>query len=165
MHLQLDAVTVSVDAFEIEPKLAQRASANVADLSNVTIHSRSASEGLLPECDVVYVSAGATGPLDSWLDALRPGGRLLLPVTPGQGAGGMLLITRSAAESFDARFICRALFIPCAGARDEETAQRLTEAFKREDFKDVKSLRRHTAPDESCWCAGPGWWLSRAGNA
>lgn len=24
---------------------------------------------------------------------------------------------------------------------------------------------RRTAPDESCWCAGPGWWLSKAGNA
>jgi protein-L-isoaspartate(D-aspartate) O-methyltransferase len=153
----------SVDAYEIEPELAQRAAANVADLSNVTVHPRSASEGALPECDLIYVSAGATGPLDSWLDALRPGGRLLVPVTPGQGAGAMLLVTRSSPDRFDARFVCRALFIPCAGARDEETAQRLTEAFKREDFKDVKSLRRHTPPDESCWCAGPSWWLSTSG--
>jgi protein-L-isoaspartate(D-aspartate) O-methyltransferase len=153
----------SVDAYEIEPELAQRATANLADLPNVTVHPRSASEGALPECDVIYVSAGATGPLDSWLDALRPGGRLLVPVTPGQGAGAMLLVTRSSADRFDARFVCRALFIPCAGARDEETAQRLTEAFKREDFKGVKSLRRHTPPDESCWCAGPSWWLSTSG--
>jgi hypothetical protein len=90
--------------------------------------------------------------------------RLLVPVTPGQGAGAMLLVTRTSPGAFDARFVCRAMFIPCAGARDEETAKRLTEAFKREDFKDVKSLRRHTPPDESCWCAGPGWWLSTAGN-
>lgn len=154
----------SVDAFEIDSELAQQAAANLADLANVKVHSRSASEGALPECDVIYVSAGATGPLDSWLDALRPGGRLLVPVTPAQGAGAMLLVTRTALDRFDARFVCRALFIPCAGARDEETAQRLTEVFKREDFKDVKSLRRHTPPDESCWCAGPSWWLSTSVN-
>ena len=92
------------------------------------------------------------------------GGRLLVPVTPAQGAGGMLLVTRTPADRFDARFVCRALFIPCAGARDEETARRLTEAFKREEFKDVKSLRRNTPPDDTCWCAGPSWWLSTAGN-
>ncbi|HEV7504097.1 MAG TPA: protein-L-isoaspartate(D-aspartate) O-methyltransferase [Thermoanaerobaculia bacterium] len=154
----------SVDAYEIEPDLAQRATANLADLSNVTVHPRSASEGALPECDVIYVSAGATGPLDSWLDALRPDGRLLMPLTPGQGAGAMLLVTRTSPDRFDARFVCRALFIPCAGARDEETAQRLSEAFKREDFKDVKSLHRHTPPDDTCWCAGPSWWLSTSEN-
>jgi len=154
----------SVDAYEIEPDLAQRATANLADLSNATVHTRSASEGALPECDVIYVSAGATGPLDTWLDALRSGGRLLVPVTPAQGAGGILLVTRTSPDRFDARFICRALFIPCSGARDEETAQRLTEAFKREDFKDVKSLRRNTPPDETCWCAGPAWWLSTSGS-
>ena len=33
-------------------------------------------------------------------------------------------------------------------------------AFKRDDLKDVKSLRRGTEPDETCWCAGVGWWLS-----
>jgi len=162
---QLVGPSGSVDAFEIEPDLAQRAAANLADFSNVKVHPRSASEGALPECDAIYVSAGATGPLDSWLDALRPGGRLLVPLTPAQGAGAMLLVTRTSPDCFDARFVCRALFIPCAGARDEETGKRLTEAFQREDFKDVKSLRRHTPPDESCWCAGPGWWLSTAGNS
>jgi len=161
---QLVGPTGSVVAYEIEPDLAQRATANLADLSQVTVHARSASEGPLPDCDVLYVSAGATGPLDSWLDALRPGGRLLVPLTPAQGAGAMLLVTRGEADRFEARFVCRAMFIPCAGARDEETAQRLSEAFKREDLKDVKSLRRGTPPDETCWCAGQGWWLSTAGK-
>ena len=49
-----------------------------------------------------------------------------------------------------------------AGARDDETAQRLTEAFKRDDLRNVQSLRRGTPPDETCWCAGSGWWLSTA---
>ncbi|HEX3556810.1 MAG TPA: protein-L-isoaspartate(D-aspartate) O-methyltransferase [Thermoanaerobaculia bacterium] len=157
---QLVGPTGTVVAYEIEPDLAQRATTNLADFSQVAVHARSASEGALPECDILYGSAGVTGPLDSWLDAIRPGGRLLVPLTPAQGAGAMLLVTRTSPDRFEARFVCRAMFIPCTGARDEETAQRLTEAFKREDMKDVKSLRRGTPPDETCWCAGPGWWLS-----
>jgi len=154
--------TGSVTGYEIDPELAQRAAENLADLPDVTVHHRSGSEGSLPECDVIYINAGATGPLDLWLDALRPGGRLLFPLTPAEGAGGMLLITRAGADSYDARFVCRALFIPCAGARDEETAKKLSEAFRRDDLKDVKSLRRRTPPDETAWCSGNGWWLSKA---
>jgi protein-L-isoaspartate(D-aspartate) O-methyltransferase len=60
----------------------------------------------------------------------------------------------------EARILCRALFIPCIGARDDETAQRLTAAFQRPDT--VRSLHRNTSPDETCWCAGQGWWLSPA---
>ena len=60
------------------------------------------------ECDAIYVSAGATLPLDSWADALRPNGRLLFPLTPGDrpsgapGAGAMLLPTRVSADDFRA---------------------------------------------------------------
>jgi protein-L-isoaspartate(D-aspartate) O-methyltransferase len=150
----------AVHGYEIEERLAQRAVSNLADLPHVTIHSRSGSEGPLPECDVLYVSAGATEPLDVWLDALRPGGRLLFPLTPAQGAGSLLLVTRAAEDRFAARFLGRVMFIPCAGAREEETAKKLTEAFQRDDLKTVQSLQRGTPPDETCWCAGNGWWLS-----
>jgi protein-L-isoaspartate(D-aspartate) O-methyltransferase len=150
-----------VDGYEIEERLAQRAALNLTDLPHATVHSRSGSEGPLPECDVLYVSAGATAPLDVWLDALRPGGRLLFPLTPAQGAGGLLLVTRIEA-GLSARFLGRVLFIPCVGARDDETAQKLTEAFQRGDVQNVKSLRRGTPPDETSWVAGNGWWLSTA---
>lgn len=150
----------SVVASEIEEELAERAAANLSDLPQVMVQRRSGSEGPLPACDGIYVNAGATAPLDCWLDALRPGGRLLFPLTPAQGPGGMLLVTRTAADAFDARMVCRAMFIPCVGARDEETAQRLTAAFQRPDT--VRSLHRATPPDTTCWCAGDGWWLSTA---
>jgi len=157
----------SVFAYEIEPELAKRATANLADLPNVTVDHRSGSNGALPTCDVIYVNAGATAPLDIWLDALRPGGRLLFPLTPAEGpggmpgAGGMLLVTQSSPNHFDARFLYPVMFVPCVGARDDETAKKLSEAFKRGDMGKVQSLRRNTSPDESCWCSGNGWWLSR----
>ena len=31
--------------------------------------------------DVIYVNAGATRPADAWLDWLKEGGRLILPLT------------------------------------------------------------------------------------
>jgi protein-L-isoaspartate(D-aspartate) O-methyltransferase len=169
---RLTAPGGKVFAYEIEPSLAEQAKANLADMPNVSVHAQSGSEGPLPACDVLYVSAGATAPLNLWLDALRPGGRLLFPLTPDgpggtPGPGGMLLITRKPEENdarFDARFIMPVMFIPCVGARDEETAKKLAEAFKRGDMKNVRSLRRNSSPDETCWCAGNGWWLSAAAN-
>jgi protein-L-isoaspartate(D-aspartate) O-methyltransferase len=159
----------SVVAYEVDKDLAGRATSNLSAWPQVAVQDRSGAEGPLPECDVLYVNAGATAPLAVWLDVLRPGGRLLFPLTTAQGAGAMLLLTRTAGTGFAARFVCQALFIHCLGARDPETAQKLAEAFKtgglwslqrKGRLWEVQSLRRNNKPDETCWVAGPGWWLS-----
>jgi protein-L-isoaspartate(D-aspartate) O-methyltransferase len=149
-----------VDAYEIEPTLAQRAIDNLAAFPNVTVHARSGAEGTLPECDVLYVNAGATEPLAIWLDALRPMGRLLFPMTPDAGVGAMLLVTKQEDGSFTAHFLLQAQFISCTGARNEVTERKLAEAFRDNSWSKVKSLHRNDEPDDSCWCSGPGWWLS-----
>jgi len=149
-----------VDAYEIEPTLAQRATDNLAAFPNVTVHARSGAEGTLPACDVLYVNAGATEPLAVWLDALRPMGRLLFPMTPDAGVGAMLLITKQEDGSFTARFLLQAQFVSCIGARNEVTGRKLAEAFRNSSWTRVKSLHRNDEPDDSCWCSGPGWWLS-----
>jgi protein-L-isoaspartate(D-aspartate) O-methyltransferase len=165
---RLTGATGTVEAYEIEQDLAKKAIENLSDLSNVTVEERSGSEAPLPVCDAIYVNAGATAPLKVWLDAMQANGRLLFPLTPADGpggipgAGGMLLVTRSGADRFGARFVCPAMFVPCFGARDDETAQKLSAAFKRGELQRVKSLRRNSQPDDTCWCAGDGWWLSNA---
>jgi protein-L-isoaspartate(D-aspartate) O-methyltransferase len=152
----LTGATGTVVAYDIEHDLAQNAIRNLGDFSNVTVQARSGSEAPLPVCDAIYVNAGATAPLDVWLDALQLNGRLLFPLTPADGpggmpgAGGMLLVTRNDTNRFDARFVCPAMFVPVVGARDEETAQKLSVAFKRGDFRNVRSLRRNSQPDETC---------------
>lgn len=156
-----------VFAYEIDPALAERASKNLAGVRGVTLLSHSGSEGRLPACNALYVSAGATAPLDLWLDALRPAGRLLFPLTPdghgdAAGAGGMLLVTRIKEHRFAARFVCPVMIIDCAGGRDHEIAKRLAQAFRRGDAEKVRFLRRGTPPDETAWFAGDGWWLSTA---
>jgi protein-L-isoaspartate(D-aspartate) O-methyltransferase len=154
-----------VIAYEIEQDLAQRAAENLRDRPNVKILHRSGTEGPLPDCDILYVNAGASAPLDTWLNALRRGARLLFPLTAGQGqgtdAGGMLLVRRGE-EGYPARFLCRASFIPCVGAQEARGMNELWRAFQRSDMRSVQSLRCGTAPDASCWFAGEGWWLSRS---
>jgi protein-L-isoaspartate(D-aspartate) O-methyltransferase len=185
---KLTGPTGTVNAYEIEPDLAARATQNLAEQANVMVHTRNAAAGQLPACDAIYINAAATAPLDLWLDALRPNARLLFPLTPADGPGGtpgagaMLLITRLppppagdpsdaaaapliSSETFAARFLSPAIFIPCVGARDDATAAKLSEAFKRGNARDVRSLHRHTPPDNTSWCTGNGWWLSTAAPA
>lgn len=165
---RLTGMTGMVVAYEIEHDLAQNAIRNLSEFSNVTVEERSGSEAPLPVCDAIYVNAGATAPLNVWLDALQSNGRLLFPLTPADGPGGMsgagamLLVTHNETDRFDARFVCPTMFVPCVGARDEETAQKLSVSFKRGDLRNVRSLRRNSQPDDTCWCAGNGWWLSNA---
>ncbi len=165
---RLTGETGTVVAYEIEHDLAQKATQNLSDFSHVTVHERSGSQAPLPVCDAIYVNAAATAPLNVWLDSLQLNGRLLFPLTPADGpggmpsAGGMLLVARNDTERFDARFVSPTMFVSCMGARDEENAQKLSIAFKHGDFRNVRSLWRNSQPDDTCWCAGNGWWLSNA---
>jgi len=151
-----------VTALEIESDLAARAARNLAHFSNVTVQAASANEASLPHCDVIYVNAGATHPPAAWLDALNVGGRLVFPLTPNEGFGVMLKVTRTAANTYAASAFTRASFIPCIGARDDATSASLAAALERQSLKEVRSLRRNTTPDSTAWCAGADWWLSSA---
>jgi protein-L-isoaspartate(D-aspartate) O-methyltransferase len=72
-----------VFGFEIEVDLAERARENLRNLPNVSVSAASAAEVSLPACDIIYVNAGATHPLPSWLDAPDPR-RALDPRDPCQ---------------------------------------------------------------------------------
>lgn len=152
----------SVTAYEIETDLAEKARVNLRHLKNVNVVPRSATAIALPHADVIYVNAGATQPLDSWLDALNVGGRLIFPLTPNEGFGCMLLVTRGADSTYAAMVVVRAAFIPCIGARDDATSKALTAALETQSIKSVRSLHRSTEPDNTAWCVGTGWWLSTA---
>ena len=150
-----------VRGYEVVPELAELARENLRDYPYAVVDSCSGAEGPLPSADVVYVSAGATEPKPAWLDALRPGGRLIFPLTPDVGIGGMLLVTRLPGDEYSARFVSSALFIPCLGARHPETSARLADAFKRGDQDKVRRLYRSKNLDtKDCWCFGTDWCLS-----
>lgn len=157
--------TAGVTAFEIEPALAARAASALAPLPNVSVHAGSVTDATLPAVDIVYVNAGATHPLDAWLDALRVGGRLMFPLTPNDGFGCMLLVTRQSEERYAAKVVARVAFIPCIGARDDQASRSLTAALETQSINAVKSLHRGDTLDETAWCAGAGWWLSKSDPA
>ena len=151
-----------VHGYEIEADIAARAAENLAGYPNATVHAQSALTIGLPMADLIYVSAGATHVPAEWLDALAPGGRLVLPLTPNERLGCMLLVTRGSEEAYAARIFSTAGFIPCIGARDAEQSRAVADALDRRSTDEVRSLRRGSEVDGTVWCVGDGWWLSTA---
>jgi protein-L-isoaspartate(D-aspartate) O-methyltransferase len=154
-----------VVAYEIEGDLADKARTNLSDLPAVAVVTGSATDSPLPSCDLIYVNAGATHPHPLWLDALNVGGRLIFPLTPNEGLGCILLITRRESGGYAATVVTRAAFIPCIGARDDATSDTVATALETRSVREIRSLRRDGIPDETAWCAGEGWWLSTADAA
>ena len=154
--------TGRVVGLERETDIAERAASNLKHLPNVEVRPESATEASIPQCDVIYVNAGATHPPSAWLDALSVGGRLVFPLTPNEGFGVMLKVVCQSRTTFSASAVTRVAFIPCIGARDDATSESLTAALERQSLKEVRSLRRGTPPDQTAWCIGSGWWLSTA---
>ena len=149
-----------VIAYEIAPDIAARAAANLAGYSQVEVRARSGVEGL-PAADAIYVSAAASHPVRAWLDALKPGGRLVFPLQAVNSNGAMLIVTRPEhGEAWPARLLTRVVFIPCEGAQDSEMGRRLDQAFRRRGQAGVRSLRFGSEPSETDWVRGDGWALS-----
>jgi protein-L-isoaspartate(D-aspartate) O-methyltransferase len=156
----LVAPTGRVIAYEIEPDLAERAAANLARYPQVEVRARSGVDDL-PDADAIYVNAAATHPLRAWLDALKPGGRLVFPLQAAGSSGAMLLVTRpERGEEWPARLLAGVVFIACAGGQDAETGRKLDQAFRRGGHGRVRSLRFGGAPSETDWVRGDGWALS-----
>ena len=119
-----------VNAFEIDADLAAKARENLRRWPWAHVEPASGAHATLGDADLIYVNAGVQQPPLAWLDALRPRGRLVFPLTPGEGEGGMLLVRHvGSTQVFSAEFLCRARFIRCVGTEDEETGRRLAEAF------------------------------------
>jgi protein-L-isoaspartate(D-aspartate) O-methyltransferase len=159
-----------VTAIEVDTQLAARACDNLHCFPNVKVIEGDGGDIDAGPADAILVNAGATHPRPVWLDSLRPGGRLILPLTvtddaDGSGGGRVLKIIRQP-EGFAASFISGVGIFSCVGGRDTELNQRLKEAFERGDWKSVQSLRRdsHESTD-SCWLHAENFCLSRLGVA
>jgi protein-L-isoaspartate(D-aspartate) O-methyltransferase len=145
---------------EIDAGLAPRARENLAYLGNVEVLHGDGGGSALGTFDAIFINAGVSYPRDVWLDSLKPGGRLILPLTTDEGKGGMLKVERGEG-GYGARFLSTVSVFPCAGSRDAESSRRLSRALARGGPKSVKSLRRggHEA-DGTCWLHGRGFCLS-----
>ncbi|HEY2961384.1 MAG TPA: rRNA adenine N-6-methyltransferase family protein [Pyrinomonadaceae bacterium] len=134
----------SVVATEIDPDLAARAQENLSNYSNVEVHSADGGEFDPGECDAMLINAGVTHPHPLWLDRLREGGRLVLPITLATsetlGAGLMTKIVRRS-NGFSARGVTPVGIYSCKSVRDPELEPLVRSAFTTQAILKVQSLR------------------------
>jgi protein-L-isoaspartate(D-aspartate) O-methyltransferase len=164
---ELVGPTGTIIGLDIDRALLARAMSALADRRNIEIKECDGARYAEGPADVIVVNAGITHPLDVWLDALTPSGRLMLPLTfdgsrTEAGFGGFFLITRQP-NGFAARFVCHTGIFHFAGARRADASNRLMEAWRKDSgmLARVASLRRDGhAEEESCWLHGEGYCFS-----
>ena len=155
-----------VIAVEIDPNLAARSRYNLALAWPQATVVTADGFAFRPEraADAIIVNAGVSHLSLTWLDALAPeNGRLLVPLTESNRSGAFLLISRHGGQAsrYRARFVSETGIIGCVGGRNAEAEARLAAALQRAPFTAIQSLRRPPEePDDTCWLAGIGWWLS-----
>lgn len=159
-----------VVAFEVDEGLATEARRNLAAMRWVEVRHGDASRSAGEIVDAILVNAGVTHPLDAWLDALAPGGRMILPLTSTMvpigatiGKGLVFVMTRNTGPAFSARVVGVVAMYSALGIRDADLNDRLGKAMMAGParWQPVNRLRRDAhAPSSSCWLHGPTFCLS-----
>jgi len=158
----------AVVAVEIDSELAARARENLSAYANVEVHSVDGGEFDPGECDAMLINAGVTHPHPLWLDRLREGGRLVLPITIATsetlGAGLMTKIVRRV-NGFSMRGLTPVGIYSCKSVRDPELEPLVRNALMTQALLKVQSLRvePHEQQDTcivhakgTCFSSSPG---------
>ena len=119
-----------VTGYEIDADLAARARENLAPWPQASVET---GDGTQPtgSFDAIFVNAGATSGA-AWVRALRPGGRLVLPLTVRLpnipfSVGVVLRIVRADGDRWPARPVSQVGIFDCANARNaDEEAELMT---------------------------------------
>jgi protein-L-isoaspartate(D-aspartate) O-methyltransferase len=153
-----------VTAIDVDPTLAARARENLAPLAQVTVVLGDGAHHDPGPADAILVNAGVTHPAAVWLDRLRPGGRLALPLTttaPIGTLGGVFVIRREA-SGYAAACLGPVGIFGCIGGREPEAERLLASAIERGGWETVRSVRRDRhEPEPDCWLHGDGFCFSR----
>jgi protein-L-isoaspartate(D-aspartate) O-methyltransferase len=156
-----------VVAIEIDPALAERARGNLASISCVELRAGDGKGPFDERFDAILVNAGVTHPQDSWLDALAPGGRLILPLTVSMpqmgtiGKGVTLLLTKGEDGAWPVNVLNVVAIYSGIGLRDDSLNEALGKALRQALFPPIRRLRRDVhEPDARCWLHGSTSCLS-----
>jgi protein-L-isoaspartate(D-aspartate) O-methyltransferase len=151
-----------VVAYEVDAALAGRAGENLAALSRTSSdlpaievrHGDATTVG--GPFDAILVNAGTTHPLDAWLDALSPRGRIVVPLTCAFAAGpitkGIVVLITREHSAFAAQTVGFVAIYAAAAVRDEGINAKIGAALRANPLPRLAALRRD-AHDQSprCW--------------
>ena len=150
----------AVHAFEIKEEFAQKARGNLAPFEGISVITGDATKLPLPPSDVIYVNAGVVAPPPSWLQALRPQGRMIFPWRPSQAVGLALVVTRGR-NGFAVKPLMNSYFIPCVGASDADVCLKAPDEDKAWSVRSVW-LSAEREPDETAVAIYEHLWFSSA---
>jgi protein-L-isoaspartate(D-aspartate) O-methyltransferase len=159
-----------VVAIEVDDPLALEARINLSPLGWVEARVGTGVELGGESFDVILVNAGMSHPHDAWLRALRPGGRMLLPLTvPVQGTIGkglvLLISDTGRSDALDVQVVALVGIYSALGIRDEALGARLGMAMGTMlmpgQWPALIALRRDRhEPSASCWFHGETFCLT-----
>ena len=150
----------SVNAFEIEQGLAEKARDNLQPFEGISVTTGDATELPLPPSDLIYVNAGVVAPPPSWLQALRPRGRMIFPWRPSQAVGLAIVVTRGR-NGFGVKPLMNSYFIPCVGASDAQACLKAPGEDKAWSVRSVW-LSAEREPDATAVAICEHLWFSSA---
>jgi protein-L-isoaspartate(D-aspartate) O-methyltransferase len=150
----------AVHAFEIEQELTEKARDNLRPFEGVSVTHGDATQLPLPLSDLIYVNAGVVAPPPSWLNALRPQGRMIFPWRPSQDVALAIIITRRRG-GFSVKPLMNSYFIPCAGAPDPEACLKIPDERQAWAVRSVW-LSAEREPDETAVGICEHVWFSSA---
>jgi protein-L-isoaspartate(D-aspartate) O-methyltransferase len=119
-----------VRAIECDERLARRAAASLKGYANVEVVEGDGRSDIGAPADVIIVHAGFPHPLAGWLDALRPRGRLLVPLTQRDREGAVIRIVRKG-RGFQAEAIQQIRIFPGAGRGTSALDDRVADWWER----------------------------------
>jgi protein-L-isoaspartate(D-aspartate) O-methyltransferase len=117
-------------------------------------------------CDAIFINAGVTHPDPLWLERMREGGRMIVPLTipmgPQIGKGVMAKIVRKNV-GLSAQVVSFVANYSCTSARDPQLEPLLTRAMTTGALFKLKSVRCDAhEPAEACIVHGQGACISAA---
>jgi protein-L-isoaspartate(D-aspartate) O-methyltransferase len=156
-------------AFEADHVLAGQARRNLAPMPWVEVRADAASQPSGETFDAILVNAGVTHPLDAWLDAVAPEGRMILPLTATGGPMGnigkglVFLLRKGAGDTFAAGVAGFVTVYSAVGLRDEALNAYIGKLLMTgpQHWAAITRLRRDAhEPALSCRLHGPSFCLS-----
>jgi protein-L-isoaspartate(D-aspartate) O-methyltransferase len=147
-----------VHAFEMDEGLARRAQYNLTPFEGVSVTQGDATRLPLPPTDLIYVNAGVVTPPLSWLRALRPQGRMILPWRPSPTVGLAIVVSRIAA-GFCVKPLMASYFIPCVGTPDAEQCEKIPDAKEAWSARSLW-LTADREPDDTAVAICEEMWFS-----